>query len=261
MLARFERLLEQAVEGSLRRVFPTTLQPVQLAKAAARAMEQAQLIGIAGPEVPNDYRLRVSAADMARFAEHAAALTQQMERYLANYARERHLHPVADLRVELVEDDTVRSGSVRAEAHFVGLAPGEERKLESAFEDTRRVRLADLQAARPARLWSGSHERWVLADSSGLRYSLELSGGLVRMGRAPDNDVVIESKRVSRYHAQARWIETSWLVYDLESTNGTWLDGERVLAAHPRALRPGARLRLGDHELEVREGETGRGLA
>ena len=33
MLARFERLMEQAVEGSLRRVFPTPLQPVQLAKA------------------------------------------------------------------------------------------------------------------------------------------------------------------------------------------------------------------------------------
>ena len=33
MLARFEQLMEQAVEGSLRRVFPTTLQPVQVAKA------------------------------------------------------------------------------------------------------------------------------------------------------------------------------------------------------------------------------------
>jgi len=52
MLARFERLVEQAVEGSLRRVLPTHLQPVQLAKAAARAMEEAQIIGVRGAEVP-----------------------------------------------------------------------------------------------------------------------------------------------------------------------------------------------------------------
>ena len=45
--------MEQAVEGSLRRVFPTTLQPVQLAKAAARAMEEAQVVGLRGAEVPN----------------------------------------------------------------------------------------------------------------------------------------------------------------------------------------------------------------
>ena len=52
MLARFERLMEQAVEGSLRRVFPTAPQPVQLAKAAARAMEQAQVISLRGAKCP-----------------------------------------------------------------------------------------------------------------------------------------------------------------------------------------------------------------
>ena len=46
MLARFERLMEQAVEGSLRRIFPATLQPVQLAKSAARAMEENRIVGL-----------------------------------------------------------------------------------------------------------------------------------------------------------------------------------------------------------------------
>ena len=73
MLARFERLMEQAVEGSLRRVFPTTVQPVQLAKAAARAMEEAQLIGLHGAEVPNSYRLRLAPSDLERFQQGAPA--------------------------------------------------------------------------------------------------------------------------------------------------------------------------------------------
>jgi hypothetical protein len=254
MLARFERLLEQAVEGSLRRVFPTTVQPVQLAKAAARAMEAARVIGVAGPEVPNQYRLRLSAADMARFAEYSTVLTEQVARYLASYARERHLHAVSVLSVELVQDESVRSGSVRAEARFVGLPPGQERRLESAVEDTRRLRLADLESARASRTSAKGIEGWVLVDRFGVACALDPSTGLVRIGRAADNDLVIESKRVSRYHAQARWIQTSWLIYDLNSTNGTWLDEERVVAAQPRALHLGARVRLGDHELEIREG-------
>ena len=77
MLARFERLMEQAVEGSLRRVFPTTLQPVQLAKAAARAMEAAQAVGVRGTEVPNSYELRIAPADLERFGDYTATLSTE----------------------------------------------------------------------------------------------------------------------------------------------------------------------------------------
>jgi pSer/pThr/pTyr-binding forkhead associated (FHA) protein len=91
-----------------------------------------------------------------------------------------------------------------------------------------------------------------LADENGLRFALEPQAGIVRLGRAADNDVVIASQRVSRYHAQLRWVESSWLAYDLDSTNGTWVADERVLAGQPRGLGTGTRLRLGDHELEVR---------
>src|ERR1700687_1619185 len=121
MLARFERLMQDAVAGSLRRVFPTTLQPVQLAKAAARAMEQAQVIGVRGPLVPNCYRLRLAPSDLERFADYTATLSRELWQYLADYARERGLRPTAEPRIELVEDAAVSVGSVRAEARFVDL--------------------------------------------------------------------------------------------------------------------------------------------
>src|ERR1700682_5290881 len=107
MLARFERLMQQAVEGSLRRVFPTTLQPVQLAKAAARAMEGTQVIGVHGPQVPNSYRLRLAPRALERFADYPSPLSQELSRYLADYARERGLRLIAEPRVELLEDVTV----------------------------------------------------------------------------------------------------------------------------------------------------------
>jgi pSer/pThr/pTyr-binding forkhead associated (FHA) protein len=92
-----------------------------------------------------------------------------------------------------------------------------------------------------------------LTDRLGLRVRLDPRAGIVRVGRAADNDVAIGNQRVSRYHAQLRWIESSWLVYDLDSTNGTFIDQQRVFPSQPRALGPGVVLRLGDHELQLAE--------
>lgn len=253
MLARFERLMQQAVEGSLRRVFPTTLQPVQLAKAAARAMEQAQVVGVRGPQVPNSYRLRLAPIDLERFADYATTLSSELSRYLADYAAERGLRPISEPRVELLEDDAVRVGSVRAEARFVDLAPALRTEIDAAVEGTRQLRLADLANAREAGAavpTAAEATLWLL-DQEGTRFALEPQMGVVRVGRGADNDLVLLNQRVSRYHAQLRWIDSSWLVYDLDSTNGTWVDEQRVEAAQPQVLGGGATLRLGDYELHA----------
>jgi hypothetical protein len=255
MLARFERLMEQAVEGSLRRVFPTSVQPVQLAKAAARAMEQAQVIGVHGPQVPNSYRLRLAPVDFERFAAYRASLSQELAQYLIDYAHERGLRPIATPTVELRDDVRLRPGSLRAEARFVDLAPEQRTEVEAAVEGTRRLRLADLTSARPGERAPDAGVVW-LTDRLGLRFALEPDAGLVRVGRAVDNDLAIAIQRVSRYHAQLRWVESSWLVYDLESTNGTWLDDRRVLPGQPAVLEPGGQLRLGDHELDARAADA-----
>ena len=247
MLARFERLMEQAVEGSLRRVFPTQLQPVQLAKAAARAMEEAQVIGLRGPEVPNAYVVRVSPQDRARFAEYSATLSRELSRYLVEYARERGLRPVGEPQVELAEDAAVAVGTVRVDARFRDLEPWRQAELEDALAGTRRLRLGDLDAR--GALPTGPPLR--LTDRLGLDFLLDPQAAVVRVGRAADNDVAIANQRVSRYHAQLRWTHAGWLVHDLDSTNGTYLDDERVVPAEPRPARPGSVLRLGDHDLAI----------
>jgi|SRR5579864_6496373 len=258
MLARFERLMEQAIEGSLRRVFPTSLQPIQLAKAAARAMEQAQIIGVRGAEVPNLYELHLAAADVERFGEYRETLANEVCTYLHEYAEERRLRPVAELRVELIEDPRLRTGEVRAIAQFAGLPPTTQHEVDEAVASTRKLRLADLAAAQTTRPKS-ARAKLRLSDGAGLDFALEPSNEVVRLGRATDNDVVVESQRVSRYHSQLRWVESDWLVYDLDSTNGTWLDDKRIESGLPLLLRASSRLRLGDYELKVVSNAAKRG--
>lgn len=51
---------------------------------------------------------------------------------------------------------------------------------------------------------------------------------IVRVGRAPDNDVVLDHEVVSSYHCELRPVGEGWEVVDLGSTNGTFMDGRQV---------------------------------
>ncbi len=81
-----------------------------------------------------------------------------------------------------------------------------------------------------------------------------LAGQTTTIGRAVENDLVITSKRVSREHACVRREGRRWLLADLGSTNGTYLNGERVLT--PVALRDGDCVSIGDVELIFHDPES-----
>ncbi|MDT0344887.1 FHA domain-containing protein [Streptomyces litchfieldiae] len=63
------------------------------------------------------------------------------------------------------------------------------------------------------------------------------------LGRDPQGDLVLQDARVSWRHATVRWNGQSWVVEDLGSTNGTYVQGQRVQQA---PLGPGAVVTLGN---------------
>lgn len=88
----------------------------------------------------------------------------------------------------------------------------------------------------------GALPRLVLRGLSGpmLGRSFPLRDGML-IGRARDCDVFIESQEISRQHARLRLRPDSVMVEDLASTNGTFVNDERVTTA---PLEPGDELRL-----------------
>ncbi len=75
---------------------------------------------------------------------------------------------------------------------------------------------------------------------------LRLGSGGTRLGRAPDNVLQLPESSVSRYHAYLKADEDGMVrLTDLGSTNGTFLNGERVAEHIPVVLRDGDRLRFG----------------
>lgn len=81
-----------------------------------------------------------------------------------------------------------------------------------------------------------------LTDPTGREHPL--TGEAITIGRAVENDVVITSKRVSREHAHVRCEGRRVTLEDLGSTNGTFLNDERVLT--PVQLRDEDRIKIGD---------------
>jgi hypothetical protein len=51
---------------------------------------------------------------------------------------------------------------------------------------------------------------------------------VVNIGRRLDNQVVIDDPRVSRYHAQIRYVRGKFVIFDLNSTGGTYVNGQRT---------------------------------
>ena len=82
---------------------------------------------------------------------------------------------------------------------------------------------------------------------------------IANIGRAEYNDLVIPDESVSTSHAKLQRREGVWVLVDLESTNGTFVDGERIKADTP--IAPGTMVRFGDIQLVFEPTDDALGVA
>jgi hypothetical protein len=81
-----------------------------------------------------------------------------------------------------------------------------------------------------------------------------LNRDLMRIGRAPQNEIPIDAKSISRFHCQIKRLGDQLLIEDLESTNGTFVNGVRV--QQPIPLSVGDVALLGHETLIFREAQS-----
>lgn len=72
----------------------------------------------------------------------------------------------------------------------------------------------------------------------------------ITIGRNDSNDLVISDDVTSSFHAKLVLINNDWLIQDLNSTNGTFLDGNRV--GTPAVVRLNSPIRIGKTVFELR---------
>ena len=104
--------------------------------------------------------------------------------------------------------------------------------------------------ARPARAGRGSPRVLVVTAGALKGTSLDLAQQQITLGRANDATLVLNDDYASSRHARIFPQDGQWIVEDLGSTNGTYLDRQKVTRPMPVPL--GVPIRIGKTVLELR---------
>jgi hypothetical protein len=97
----------------------------------------------------------------------------------------------------------------------------------------------------------GAPRNLVIVSGAGEGTTVELGANPISIGRSPGNTLVLEDDYVSGRHARLYPHEGAWVVEDLGSTNGTYMDRARLTA--PMVLPVGTPVRIGKSILELRK--------
>jgi class 3 adenylate cyclase len=282
-LAGFTRMMEGAETRTFRHLKSAQIEVWRPAIDAANG----RLVGTAGDAMLAEFASAVTAVGaaidiqerMARFNEALSPEQRMMFRVGV------HLGEV----IVDEEDQNIFGDGVNLAARIQALAePGgiavsravrdlAELRVEYAFVDggehqlknvSRAVQVFHVRAAKPTATISTTTRivpqvtlRFEGTDSSNQRHSFEVtldklmsrSSGMV-IGRAADQcDLVVAHPTVSRRHARLSLAGDALTVEDLGSTNGTSLDGKTLRPTEPQSLHAGAKVRLGDVDMLVRQ--------
>lgn len=118
--------------------------------------------------------------------------------------------------------------------------------------DTAAIATAPMRTRRkPARSGRIRPRNLVVTQGSLQGTVLPLGSAPVTIGRAADNTLVVDDDYASSHHARLYQTEGRWIVEDVGSTNGTWIERNRITG--PTLLEPGAPLRVGRTIFELRK--------
>lgn len=79
---------------------------------------------------------------------------------------------------------------------------------------------------------------------------IALAGRQLTIGRSGDSDLVVDDEYTSTHHAKLVFINGDWLVQDLDSTNGTLLDGKKITTT--QVVPMNTQVRVGQTSFELR---------
>ncbi|WP_432483944.1 FhaA domain-containing protein [Kineococcus esterisolvens] len=216
VLDRFERGVERAVNGVFARAFRSEVQPVEVASALRRELDdRAAVLARGRTLVPNSFIVELGRADHDKIASWQDTLADELVAAVTQHAEKQRYSFVGPVRVDFHESDDLETGVFRVLSSTVKgrVAPATARTST---------------AGRPQLEVDG--RGYVLTEA------------VTVLGRGSEADVVVDDPGVSRRHAEVRVGPAGARLVDLGSTNGTFVDGERVSSTD---LFDGATITLG----------------
>ena len=216
-LARLEARLQTVVEGGLARLLPSNGLQEELTNGLLRALAAESQTQPNGQRVaPNLFTVSLSPSQSEKINPEARLL-DELAAFLEKAASQSNLlflsPPVVRIQVQANEQEPVQ---IKAQISLESLTQTSAVLPEAALG------LPNLPTAA-----------YLIIDGTRL-FPLERS--VINIGRRSDNHLVIEDARISRVHAQVRAVNGRYLIFDLDSLGGTFLNNQPIKQS---ALSPG----------------------
>ncbi len=271
--------MQRIVEGPFAFLFPSKLQPAEVARKLERALEDNSLLQSEGRHLaPDVYDIYLSFKDHQQMTPIESTLKNDWREHLVQFARKNHYTLRTDPLIRLHAKRDLRPGTLKIEAQLRerGVEGGEGGAMA-----TQAISAEQLEALRkqlpggnqqqgspapqgsiptqyaqrppqaqvaPAPQAPAMPQAWLTIRSPQTPQKVfRMEKQIVNIGRQLSNDIIVEDKRVSRYHAQIKFQpDGQFAIFDLGSTNGITVNGVPHLRQH--LLRNGDRFTIGSYD-------------
>lgn len=264
---RVEKKLERAVNGAFARAFKSEVQPVEIASAIRRAMDdRAAVMGQGRTIVPNLFTVELSDTDYDRLGGYDEELENELIAAASEHAESQRYQPGGPIQVNFASANDLETGvfrlrtstarrpgaGVAQQGGYAAPAPSAAapaappRHTEDGLEATQQQ-----ATAPPPRRVNPADRPWL--DVDGERYPL--MGAITVLGRDDTADIILDDPGISRRHSEIRVTNDGphlvASIRDLGSTNGTFLNSERISSGR---LTDGDRITVGRTSVTYRAG-------
>jgi hypothetical protein len=249
--AAIERFFERLFERPSARLFRARLQPVQLQRRIERAMESERLATADRTLVPNRFVVHLNPDDLEGFGDMTASLASELADGALVFARARRYTLVDRPRVTLFADPGVERADIRVTARFadpIAGSNGPASPIETSAEAAPSLAIHGDTMVFTVPRPTAPAARLRVIERGGAEEVHEFDGSALTIGRAADNDLVLQDSRVSRHHARIAGRRGTLVYADLGSTNGSRVNGVQV---GELVLGAGDRIELGDTVIMV----------
>nr|WP_202891641.1 DUF3662 and FHA domain-containing protein [Kribbella shirazensis] len=266
-MQRFERRLEGIVSGVFARAFKGDVEPIELAAALKREIDNtARILSRDRRLVPNHFTIELGPDDFERLNAYGRTLNHELANELRDHADIQRYTFSGPIDIELVQREELPTGKFRVVSETVGTPqrrPAAYQQPEpQPYEQEPYVPPnppvvpqqppPQQYPPQPPQQQPRRGHPQVMLEVNGRRRPVNPPG--VVLGRGTDADIQINDPGVSRRHAEIRLMPEGpggirVVLVDLGSTNGTLVNGRRSTEAE---LTDGSTVRIGNTTMTLR---------
>jgi hypothetical protein len=232
LLSRFEANIERLVENAFANFFGKKIHAQDIALQLARAMEQGirvQKDEDPRPFAPDLYRISLSPQIYQYLVNSHPSLSEKLSQHIVMLATQTGYRLLNTPSIDFVSDAAIERN------HVVVTAAHSDRP-ENSTAAMQRV-MIPVQTEHP------EVDAYLLVSSD---RSFRLDKDIINIGRYRDNDVILDDPYVSRHHLQLRKRFGKYMLFDVHSQAGTFVNNVRV---REHQLQPGDVILLGKSQL------------